>query len=228
MSSADVVAHRPDQCGYFLTIETGPSSDRRYAGRTAQERRDERRARLLDAGLERFGTAGYAATTIEGLCAEASLNARYFYEQFRTREELLTAVYERHVDDVFDQVRAAVQDGGDPEAVVVAGLRAFVEATLADERRARINYVEVVGVSAALEDRRRRVDQDYIELITRETAGLPTVGARTAEERRGIAVALVGAIDGLVLDWMSGDRGQPRDSIVDTLLAVFGPVLGRG
>ncbi|HEY5145458.1 MAG TPA: hypothetical protein VII82_01760, partial [Polyangiaceae bacterium] len=38
-----------------------------YRGQSNLERREERRDRLLAAGLDLFGTAGYAATSIEGI-----------------------------------------------------------------------------------------------------------------------------------------------------------------
>jgi AcrR family transcriptional regulator len=193
---------------------------------SAQQRRAERRERLLDAALELFGTAGYAATTIEGLCAAASLNARYFYEQFRNREALLGAVYERHVHAVLEQVQAALDTAPTPQQRLEAGLRAFVDATLTDERGARVNYFEMVGVSPELEELRRGVLRDYAELIAQEAAQMPRIGDRPAQDRRGVAVALVGATDGLVTDWLSGDRRRPRSTIVDTLLAVFSPAVG--
>src|SRR3954468_8883804 len=40
-----------------------------YGGRSAADRRAERRERLLAAGLELIGNDGYAATSIEKLCA---------------------------------------------------------------------------------------------------------------------------------------------------------------
>jgi AcrR family transcriptional regulator len=205
---------------------TGSSTERRYGGRTAQQRRDERRERLLEVALEQFGTAGYAATTIDGLCAAAALNARYFYEQFRSREELLGAVYVRHVEMVRGEVVAAL-DAAPATQRLEAGLRAFVDATLADERGARVNYFEMVGVSPQLEDLRRGVLRAYAELIVEEARRMPRVAGGGAQAgRRGVAVALVGAIDGLVTDWLSGDRTRPQSTIVDTLLAVFGPLVG--
>src|SRR5581483_423913 len=121
---------------------------RRYGGKTLDERRAERRERLLDAGLELFGTRGFAQTTIEQICATAGLNPRYFYEQFPTRESLLGAVYARHVEAVAAEVLAAVRRAPpDPVERLRAGLEAFLDGSLADERAARVNYFEVVGVS---------------------------------------------------------------------------------
>jgi AcrR family transcriptional regulator len=203
------------------------TGERRYGGKTATERREERREQLLDAGLELFGTQGFAAVTIEALCAQAGLNPRYFYEQFPTREELLGAVYDRHVQAVLTMVGAAIADSApDPARRLSAGLTAFVTATLADERAARINYFEMVGVSAELEAQRRGVLRAYAELIATQAAQLeyrtpPTPLGRG--DRRMTAVALTGATDGLITDWMSSSDRPPRQAIVDTLLAIFAP-----
>jgi AcrR family transcriptional regulator len=156
------------------------------------------------------------------LCARAGLNPRYFYEQFAGREQLLGAVYERHVQQVLAVVGLAIERAGlDPAARLRAGLAAFVESTLADERGARVNYFEMVGVSRELDALRRRVLSDYAQLIaTQARDGLVGVRPRMA------AVALVGATDGLIIDWVSGDRTSSSGSIVDTLVAIFDPVIG--
>jgi AcrR family transcriptional regulator len=161
-------------------------------------------------------------TTIEALCVRAGLNPRYFYEQFSGREQLLGAVYERHVQQVLTVVRAAIDDArGDRARRLDAGLRAFVEATLDDELGARVNYFEMIGVSRELDELRRRVLGDYAQLIASEASdGLGAVDTRMA------AVALVGATDGLIIDWLSGERAQRREAIVTTLLAIFEPVVG--
>jgi AcrR family transcriptional regulator len=198
------------------------TSERRYGGKTATERREERREQLLNAGLELFGTEGFAAVTIEALCAEAGLNPRYFYEQFASREELLGAVYERHVVAVLQTVQAAIaRSPAEPTQRLRAGLNAFVTATLADERAARINYFEMVGVSAELEAQRRGVLRAYAELIAAQAAEMDDLGPLGRGDRRMTAVALTGATDGLITDWMSSQERPPRQAIVYTLLQIF-------
>jgi AcrR family transcriptional regulator len=204
--------------------------ERRYGGKTAAERRGERRERLLDAGLELFGTAGYAVTTIEALCAAAGLNPRYFYEQFDGREALLGAVYDRHVETVLAHVRAAI-DGApaEPATRLRAGLDAFVTGTLADERAARINYFEMVGVSPGLEARRRGVLRAYADMIVAQGGEFGALDAMPPAQRRMVAVALVGAVDGLVTDWLSDTgRRPPQRRVVDTLLTLFAPIVSGG
>ena len=65
---------------------------RRYRGVSGDERRADRRRRLLEAGLQLLGTVGWEQTTMTAVCAEARLTERYFYESFRNREQLLLAV----------------------------------------------------------------------------------------------------------------------------------------
>ena len=141
-------------------------------------------------------------------------------------------------------MRSALEAAGrDPATRLHAGLTAFVQATLADERGARINYFEMVGVSPRLEAQRRRVLSAYAELIAAEATGADAgaaVGSRAARgagaaggagaaegsgDPRMTAVALVGATDGLITDWLSGDRRRPRSAIVDTLLTIFAPIV---
>src|SRR5512139_3717483 len=54
-------------------------SARHYGGVSAQERKAARRERLLDAGLQLFGTPGGDRVTVSAVCAEAGLTERYFY-----------------------------------------------------------------------------------------------------------------------------------------------------
>lgn len=220
-----------DQSGYFWPIahegvrEGAASTERRYGGRTADERRAERRERLLDAGHELFGTTGYAASTIEGVCAEASLNARYFYEQFRHREELLRAVYVRQAWRVLDEVRGALEREEDPRRRLESGLRAFVQTMLTDERGTRILYMEAIGVSPALEEERRRVTEEYLAVLSHEANRLEHLASVPEDERRAIMVALIGATEGLAIDWLAGERKSPPSTILETLLLIFGPTL---
>jgi AcrR family transcriptional regulator len=203
------------------------SPERRYGGKSAPERRAERRERLLDAGLELFGTRGYGATTIEAICGEAHLNPRYFYAEFKTRETLLQAVYDRHVYAVYEIVmRALAEAPPEPRARLEASLHAFIDGTLADPRAARINYFEMVGVSHELETHRREVLRGYGAMVVQQieelTRGRPARGLNL----QLTAMALVSATDGLITDWMMDPTRASHDEIVATVVEIFTTVAG--
>lgn len=200
------------------------TAGRRYGGKTAAERRHHRREQLLDAAVQLFGTVGFAATTIEMLCQQARLHPRYFYEQFDTREALLVAVYDRHVEAVLDTVLRALEHAPtDARGRMEAGLRAFVDAVLADERLARINYFEMVGVSRELDAHRRTVLRTYADMIAAQLEALdPAQRPQLSHPRLG-AVAVAGAVDGLIIDALAVDPPVDREDIITTLLELLTP-----
>lgn len=198
------------------------ATGQRYGGRSAEERRTERRERLLDAGLELFGTRGYAATSIEALCAATRLNPRYFYESFASREELLRAVYDRHMERLATAVATALADApDDPRGRVEAGLRAFVETQLANARGARVTYLEIVGVSLDLERHRREALRGFAQVIEREADLLAGSGALPQRDHALTAMALGGAVDGLLTDCFTSDDPPATERIVATLVDLF-------
>lgn len=194
----------------------------RYGGRTAEERRLERHARLLDAGLELFGTQGYANTSIEALCSAARLHPRYFYESFPDREALLRAVYDRHMARLEAAVGAAFEAAPlEPRARCEAGLRAFIDTQLEDERTTRITYLEIVGVSLELERHRRAVLRGFAKIIEGEADRLASAGLIPRADHALTALALGAAADGLLTDWFTSDERPDREAIVATLVALF-------
>ncbi|MEH3156991.1 MAG: TetR/AcrR family transcriptional regulator, partial [Gordonia paraffinivorans] len=144
---------------------------RRYGGRSTAARVAERRAALLEAGLDLFGTEGYQRVSVKQVCDRAGLTQRYFYESFDEREALLLAVYDEIVDDVGRRTVDAI-DKTLPTIADLAhvALGEFIGYLTADRRRARVMLIEVVGVSPALDARRRRVIGDFAEIIV--TAGM--------------------------------------------------------
>lgn len=124
---------------------------RRYGGVDAAERRRERQRKLIDAGLEVFGTRGYHLSTVRDVCSQAGLTERYFYESFKTLGELFDAVYAELRNLVQQRVMAAVLAQGmtrpDPLAMGECSLRAWYVFLHEDPRRARIMLIDAVSVS---------------------------------------------------------------------------------
>lgn len=202
-------------------------STRRYAGRAADERRAERRRRLLDAGLELFGTRGYAATTIEALYSEARLAPRHFYEQFPNREALLREVYDEAMAAVGEAVAEARRDAPrDIRGRVRALLEGFIEAMLGDPRRARIAYLEVPGTSRELERHAHGVVRGFAALVEEEARAGAARGLLPDRDYALTAMLLVGGTNAIIVDWLT-DAGRPTDGVLDELAGAFVALLER-
>ena len=193
---------------------------RTYRGITPSQRQAERRARLLEAGLELFGTLGYARTSIRAVSAAASLNSRYFYESFGSREDLLYSVYEQIVVDIFTKVSEAVAGEDTIEAQARAGLRAGWTAVTEDRRKARIVAIEVVGVSERLE-RLRRETRHALAQLTADRALSLAGDLRLRLDPVITARFLMGGIVELLADWINGDLTASTDEVVDHFTVLF-------
>jgi AcrR family transcriptional regulator len=197
---------------------TGAVARRTYGGRSAVERRAERRARLLDAGLELFGTEGYAASSIEKLCNSAGVSTRNFYEEFQSREDLLIALHDRIIDEAFRAVVAALQDADDTplRERFTRAVRAFVTTTASDPRWARLSYVEIIGVSNTVESHRIAWRERWAEFLVSEAKRAVERGEADDRDFHLGAVALIGAVNELVHHWsMSGGKRSLDDVIAE-------------
>jgi AcrR family transcriptional regulator len=176
------------------------TAQRTYRQQTTAQRRAERRARLLDAAVDAFGTRGFAATSIEQLCADGNLSTRNFYENFRSREELLLELHDNLNDRAFDAVIGALADVDpmDPHARAVAGVQAYLSVMIADRRWARIAVIETIAVSAATEKHRRRALDRFADLLVAEFDRFAELGVVGRRDYRLAALGVVGALTELV------------------------------
>jgi AcrR family transcriptional regulator len=190
-------------------------------GITAAERQAQRRERLLDAAIEIFGTEGYASSSVRSISRSASLNSRYFYESFATREDLLIAVYERIVTENWLVVREATAKESTIEAQARAGLKAGWTNLTQDRRKARIVALEVVGVSARLEQMRREQRHAFADLLVQNALSVAGEGVRLVLNPVLVARALMGGVIEILVDWINGDIEVTADEIAEHFTRLF-------
>lgn len=194
---------------------------RRYRGITPAERTAERRERLLDAGLELFGTVGYAHTSVRAVSAAASLNSRYFYESFSSREDLLYSVYQRIMGEIFTRAAEAVAQQSTIEDQARAGLRAAWTAVTEDRRKARIVALEVVGVSERLERLRHENRHALAQFTANNAMKLAGEGVRLRLNPVLVTRFLIGGVVEVLLEWINGDLDASVDEVVEHFTALF-------
>lgn len=205
------------------TVKPSPPTGR-YGGRSAQERRTERRERLLAAGLDLFGSgSGYRGTSVSALCEAAGLSTRQFYEEFRNLEEVLAALHLRVNDWSEEATLAALAeaDGLPLEERATAVFHAYSTAATGDPRRIRIAFVEIIGVSPALE--RQRLDRRarWVDMLCSEAASAAARGEAAPRDYRIAATAFIGAVNGLLHDWSAGRLDATLDQLVDELVLML-------
>lgn len=212
-----------------MATGTGSERGRTWRGQSAEERRSERRDRLIDAGIELFGTRGYARTSVKAVCQEAGLTERYFYETFEDREDLLAGIFTLLVEDTREATLAAIADStADLFTRLELGLKAFFEALTADPRRARIQEIESVGVSETMEARRREALHLYAGLIADQVRREP---GWSGDDRdlEVVALGMVGAVNEQLMDFIRGELDLTAERLLELqklmITAVVRPLL---
>lgn len=194
---------------------------RLYRGLSAAERHSQRRERLLEAGLELFGTQGYAGSSIRAISAAASLNSRYFYESFRSREDLLYHVYQDAVREIVVAVIEATAQAEDIEEQSRAGLRASWRVLTGDRRKARVIVLEVIGVSERLERLRRDSRHALADILVRNAMALAEEGMELRMDPVLTARSLIGATMEVLVDWIHGDVDASPDEMIEHLTNMY-------
>jgi len=193
-----------------------------YGGQSAEQRRAERRAQLLEAGLDLMGKEGWSATTVRGVCTRAKLTSRFFYESFGDLDALATAVYDEVVEDATAKVVEAVAaaDAGDPQAQVHAAIDTFVRTLTDDPRKARVVFVEGLGSEALLE-RRLATMGVFAQLIAAQARASYPPPATEDPLVDLTARLLTGGLAELLITWLEGEIEMDREQLIEDCVALF-------
>ena len=183
------------------------------------ERREGRRQRLLEAGLHEFGSVGFGATSIEILCRTAKVTPRYFYEYFSTREALMQAVYDKVAAEVLAEVGVAVRDTdpGDGEGMIRAGVGSFFRQMVDDPAKAKILYIESVGINAEIELRRRLVLHQFAGFIAEQAVDVMDDVTLPEGSLDVVTLAFVGGISEIVIDRIFGFITKPAEELAQEM-----------
>ncbi|WP_199434098.1 TetR/AcrR family transcriptional regulator [Qaidamihabitans albus] len=193
---------------------------RTYGGVAGSDRTAERRAQLVEAGLELLGAAeGEPNLSVRGVCRRSGLATRYFYESFADRDTLVAAVYDHVVQGLAAAtLEAAEVAPHEARAKVRAGLSALVRHVTEDPRRGRLLFSPALGgsVLAAKRVESSRLFVRLLGLQAREFYGVDD----SARLNVG-AELLVGGLAQVLTSWLSGELALSETEIVEQCTDIF-------
>lgn len=195
---------------------------RTYGGRSAADRRAERRERLMEAGLQLFGTEGYATSSIEKLCTHAGVSTRNFYEEFHSREDLLIALHSRANERSFRAVNAAFEGACDAALAerFELAIRTFIHTMASDARLARVAYVEMIGVNNTVEKHRMAWRKKWWDFMVGEADRAALRGEAQPRDFTLPALAVIASVNEMVHHY-SVNRGRiTLDEIITEVVRV--------
>jgi AcrR family transcriptional regulator len=162
----------------------------------------QHRRRLLEGMAHAVAAKGYAETTIADIVREASVSRRTFYEHFSTKAECLIALYEAASHNALKVLREAFDPTLDWEPRVEKALTEYFGTMTQNPVLMRTLFIEILGLGPeGLEARRRRLTE-----IAQYIVQAVNVPGREHPVSPTMAMAVVGAINELVLEYIEQDR----------------------
>jgi AcrR family transcriptional regulator len=188
--------------------------------------RDAKRLKILEAAAARFALSGYDATSMDDLAVAAGVSKGSLYNYFENKEDLFYGVFEW-----FQQllIRASMERMRE-EAGARARFAAFADASISAFMEHATLYPVTLEVWAAAaktgtRDRFSRALQN-LYVAYRAQVGMLLAAAQQSGEIRGdidtaaVAAMVIGAVDGLLLQYWLDPSIEPRQwakSFIDAL-----------
>lgn len=197
---------------------------RRYRGVSNEARKAERRLKLINAGIDIFGTTGFHSATVKGICQSAGLTERYFYESFSNAEALFTACYLHITDDLRERLQSVLlnMDEDDLDQTTRRGLSIVFQAFKDNPAVSRILLVEVLTVNKSLEELSLQTLYSFIEML--ESLARPLIQEKDKTGKLDatlLASGLVGSILYMAARWSIDGCRQSVDQVVENAMLIF-------
>jgi len=202
---------------------------RSYRGLTAEERRTDRRLRLLTAGRQCFAEAGNAAPpSVAQVCAIAGVSKRHYYELFDDRLDLVRALHAEAVE-WFREGFEDHADEADPIAWIERVVPSLFTKLVEDPMRARVLAMVPLNFPGASQT----LAGILVDGLARRVRRVPDRPDASQERVRRHAVGAVYAGRAVLVEWLLAEDGPRRgrvmtgyiDDVVSVATATLAPVL---
>jgi AcrR family transcriptional regulator len=191
---------------------------------------------ILAAAMQEFSRRGIADTPVEDLLVAAKIARRTFYRYFRSKEDVVAALYEISCNELLKAMEAAAsRDHGEPLAGIHLGIDTYLEFHKSSARGLRELLEQAFHSGSLLAPLRRRMRDELVRIFDQSVRRLD---GRALDPL--VYYMLVSALEGLSLHVLDGGA-RPAEierarvvvhALVDQVLGVPGgrtlPVLSAG
>jgi AcrR family transcriptional regulator len=195
---------------------------RPYRGVEAADRVAERRRRFLEAGLDILGSdTDLSELTVRGICRQAGVALRYFYEGFTDKDDFVATVFDWVIADIAATTQAAVTAAPLKEQSR-AGMANIVRTIAADTRVGRLLFSSQLSNPVVV--RKRAESGALMAMLLFQHAG--ALGARNSDLIKATSHFAVGGVGQTITAWLAGDITLDTDQLVDKLAAIIDQLAG--
>ena len=179
---------------------------------------DERRAQLIELGLSLFARRAYDEISIDDIASEAGVSKGLLYHYFGSKRAFYVACVASAAEQLVE--RTTVDESLPEPMRGRAGIEAYFDFAKEHEAAYLALMRSGIGndpeVAAVVEKTRARILERMLE----------TLGLEERPVFRAAARSWIGQVEAACLDWMEGDPGVDRATLVTLLLGgIYGTLL---
>ncbi|MDQ3171708.1 MAG: TetR family transcriptional regulator [Acidobacteriota bacterium] len=183
----------------------------------------DKRAAILVAATAVFAERGFFNAQVADIARGAGIAAGTVYLYFRSKDEILTSIFDRTMKEAIAEGRAAVEDVQDPVERLRRIARLHLTRMGRDRSLAVVFQVELRQTTKFMERFSTTGLGDYLLLIQRTIEDGQARGAfRKTLSARTAAKVVFGALDEMATNWILSRRryalAQQADEIIDLLV----------
>ena len=183
----------------------------------------DKRAAILDAATAVFAERGFFNAQVADIARGAGIAAGTVYLYFRSKDEILTSIFDRTMKEAIAEGRAAIADEADPVERLRRIARLHLTRMGRDRSLAIVFQVELRQTTKFMERFSTTGLRDYLKLIQQTIEDGQARGAfRSGVSARTAAKIVFGALDEMATNWILSRRryalANEADEIVDLLV----------
>ena len=167
----------------------------------------ETRSRILEAAVTVFASKGYHDTKVDDIVNESKTSKGSFYFYFPSKQDIFLALVDTFADLLENRLRDRINSETSGMARVDLALRVCLEIFGQYRGLAKIALVQATGLGLAFEEKRRAVNERFIQIIKENLDEAVADGSIPPLDTEIAACAWMGALNEIVLRWVY--TGQP-------------------
>src|SRR5260221_9139855 len=200
-----------------MVAATEPSAGRRYRGLSAEERRDDQRARLIRAAINEFSCRGYHSTSVEDIVRSARTSRTAFYAFFDNREAAMYGALQASLQALLAAVRNGMRAVDRDANLIEVGVTAYVEFLVNDPAAARTLLLESIGISPEVNEYRSHIRRE-VSRVVRDIWAEYDPEAAASPQASAVAVGVFGFLMESMLHLVESGRLEEAPAHVPALV----------
>jgi TetR/AcrR family fatty acid metabolism transcriptional regulator len=182
----------------------------------------DKRAAILEAATAVFAERGFFNAQVADIARGAGIAAGTVYLYFRSKDEILTSIFDRTMKDAIAEGREAIAGLTDPVERLRAIARLHLERMGRDRSLAIVFQVELRQTTKFMERFSTTGLGDYLGLIQKTIEDGQARGAfRKTLSARTAAKIVFGALDEMATNWMLSRRRYSLPAQADAIVDLF-------